>query len=438
MTPWTERRSYAATGRARKPFNALTPDSDFQRDRARIIHSAAFRRLQAKTQVLGVGEHDFYRTRLTHSLEVAQIGFGIGELLRARHADHAEYAAWIPGQCGIEAVCLGHDIGHPPFGHGGEVALNYSMRDHGGFEGNGQTLRITARLGEFSERDGYDLTRRTLLGLLKYPALFGELAGPRPAQNSATNLDAWRPPKCVLDSERDVLDWILEPFDAADRKRLRAFQPRLGKPGRTLHKPFDTTIMDVADDISYGVHDFEDAVALGLIGEKDWEAVDALIAAHPGTPLHADRDFYRASLFCGSTRRLKHAVSKLVEYFKGQVQLTEDADFTHPLLRLQAGMPQPAAAILDGFKDLVMARVITSPEVQTLEYKGQQLVVRLFEVLRENPQRLLPAATLRKFEEADAPERVICDYLAGMTDSHATRTYHKLFSPDVGSVFDRL
>ena len=101
-------------------------------------------------------------------------------------------------------------------------------------------------------------------------------------------------------------------------------------------------------------------------------------------------------------------------------------------------MPQPAAAILEGFKTLVMRRVILSPEVQTLEYKGQQLVVRLFEVLRENPQRLLPAATLRKFEAADMPERVVCDYLAGMTDSHATRTYHKLFSPEMGSVFDRL
>lgn len=438
MTPWTQRRSYAATGREPKPFNARTPDSDAQRDRARIIHSAAFRRLQAKTQVLGVGEHDFYRTRLTHSLEVAQIGFGISELFRARHADRPDYADWIPSQCGIEAVCLAHDLGHPPFGHGGETALNYSMRDHGGFEGNGQTLRLAARLGEYSEHDGFDLTRRTLLGLLKYPALYGELAGPRPPQDTATNLDAWRPPKCVLDSERDVLDWILEPFDAADRERLRAFAPRPGKSGRTLHKPFDTTIMDVADDISYGVHDFEDAVALGLIGEKDWEAIDALIAAHPDTPLHADRGFYRDGIFSGSTRRLKHAVSRLVEYFKGCVRLTEDPEFTHPLLRLQAEMTQPAATILGGFKDLVMARVITSPEVQTLEYKGQQLVVRLFEVLRENPQRLLPATTLRSFETAETPERVVCDYLAGMTDSHATRTYHKLFSPDVGSVFDRL
>ncbi|HPF34886.1 MAG TPA: anti-phage deoxyguanosine triphosphatase [Candidatus Krumholzibacteria bacterium] len=438
MTSWTQRRSYAATGREPKPFNARTPDSDFQRDRARIIHSAAFRRLQAKTQVLGVGEHDFYRTRLTHSLEVAQIGFGISELFRDRHADQPDYAEWIPSQCGIEAVCLGHDIGHPPFGHGGEVALNFSMRDWGGFEGNGQTLRITARLGEYSEHDGYDLTRRTLLGLLKYPALFRELAGPPPVQATATNLDAWRPPKCVLDSEADVLDWILEPFDAADRARLRSFTPRPGKPGKTLHKPFDTTIMDVADDISYGVHDFEDAVALGLIGEKDWQEIDALIAKHPDTPLHADRDFYRASLFSGSTRRLKHAVSKLVEYFKSEVRLSENADFTHPLLRLQATMPQPAATILEGFKTLVMRRVILSPEVQTLEYKGQQLVVRLFEVLRENPQRLLPAATLRKFEAAEMPERVVCDYLAGMTDSHATRTYHKLFSPEMGSVFDRL
>lgn len=113
--------------------------NDYARDRARIIHSAFFRRLQGKTQVLGLGESDFYRTRLTHSLEVAQIAGGIVEYLQEKYHGSNE-SQFIPPQNLIEAIGLAHDIGHPPFGHGGEVALNYVMRNNGGFEGNAQTL----------------------------------------------------------------------------------------------------------------------------------------------------------------------------------------------------------------------------------------------------------------------------------------------------------
>ena len=131
-------------------------DSQYQRDRARIIHSASFRALQSKTQVLGLGESDFYRTRLTHSLEVAQIGSGICEWLRNKpdNPPGPELEQWIPSLSLIEAICLAHDIGHSPFGHGGEVALNYMMKDDGGFEANGQTLRIVSRLGEYSPANG--------------------------------------------------------------------------------------------------------------------------------------------------------------------------------------------------------------------------------------------------------------------------------------------
>ena len=129
---------------------APAPDSQYQRDRARIIHGASFRSLQSKTQVLGLGESDFYRTRLTHSLEVAQIGSGICEWLRERSTLAPAERALVPSFSLIEAICLAHDIGHAPFGHGGEVAMNAMMREHGGFEANGQTLRIVARLGEYS------------------------------------------------------------------------------------------------------------------------------------------------------------------------------------------------------------------------------------------------------------------------------------------------
>ncbi|MGL4712962.1 MAG: dGTP triphosphohydrolase, partial [Shewanella sp.] len=141
--------------------------SPFQRDRARILHSAAFRRLQAKTQVLGVGMNDFYRTRLTHSLEVSQIGTGIAAQLRRKYP---QYKQLLCSMSLLESQCLAHDIGHPPFGHGGEVALNYMMRDHGGFEGNGQTFRILSKLEPYTLDFGMNLCRRTMLGILKYPA----------------------------------------------------------------------------------------------------------------------------------------------------------------------------------------------------------------------------------------------------------------------------
>ena len=142
---WTERKRNSDENYPIKPFNSSTSESQYQRDRARIIHSASFRRLQSKTQVLSLGESDFYRTRLTHSLEVAQIGSGICEHLKEIHKNNQEYVKWIPPISLIEAIGLGHDLGHPPFGHGGEVALNYFMKDYGGFEGNGQTLRRDRR-----------------------------------------------------------------------------------------------------------------------------------------------------------------------------------------------------------------------------------------------------------------------------------------------------
>ena len=165
--------------------------SPFQRDRARILHSAAFRRLQSKTQVMGSGQSDFYRTRLTHSLEAAQIGSGILAQIRNKYPQQSQQLFPTDDSL-IESLCLAHDIGHPPFGHGGEVALHYMMRNHGGFEGNGQTFRIVSHLEPFSENFGMNLTRRTLLGLIKYPQVIDELqCQPLPlAPNSTRQLKA--------------------------------------------------------------------------------------------------------------------------------------------------------------------------------------------------------------------------------------------------------
>ena len=144
--------------------------SAYERDYARVVHSAAFRRLQAKTQVLGVGDSDFYRTRLTHSMEVSQIGEGIARRLLGSADKDSDAAKILPDPILIRTICLAHDLGHPPFGHGGEIALNRCMIDHGGFEGNGQTLRIMALIEPYTEKHGMNLSRRSLLGVLKYPA----------------------------------------------------------------------------------------------------------------------------------------------------------------------------------------------------------------------------------------------------------------------------
>ena len=146
--------------------------SHFQVDRDRVLHSSAFRRLQSKTQVFWSGEYDFYRTRLTHSLEVAQIGRSICYWLK-KDSDQLSDDYWVDPEL-VEVICLSHDLGHPPFGHAGERSLNDFMRDFGGFEGNAQTLRLLSER-IFSNKKGMNPTRAFLDGVLKYKTLRGEL-----------------------------------------------------------------------------------------------------------------------------------------------------------------------------------------------------------------------------------------------------------------------
>src|SRR5690349_12695835 len=159
----------AASGKEAFDADTRTP---YQRDLGRIIHSASFRRLQTKTQVMGTGEGDFHRTRLTHSLEVGQIGRGIVWNLAARK--DAPYRDVLPSSELIEAICYAHDLGHPPYGHGGERALHSQMEEYGGFEGNAQTIRILTQLEKYYRREGIRGTRRLILGVLKYPVAYGE------------------------------------------------------------------------------------------------------------------------------------------------------------------------------------------------------------------------------------------------------------------------
>lgn len=436
---WQHRQSDTHNN-APKPFNANTNDSQAQRDRARILHCAAFRRLQAKTQIFNIGDHDFYRTRLTHSLEVAQIGSGICTHLRERHKDQTTYLEWLPSLCQIEAICLAHDLGHPPFGHGGEVALNYFMHAHGGFEGNGQTLRILTHLGEYSPKHGLDLTRRTLLGVLKYPMLHAQSGKTYPAKDANIsahiNLDAYKPPKSLLDDDKPAFDWILSALPEHDQATFCTLATKNNQQ-RPQHMSLDTSIMELADDISYGVHDLEDALELKLITLSQWNHY-VQDHADPEHPICKEHTFYNAALFGDDGRQRKRAISKLISYFIRHVELSSNGHFETPLLSLQASLPSQPNALLNLLKHCVFECVIKRQEVQGLEYKGQHMLVTLFDTLQQNPKRLLPRDVFAQYEQNNNPHRVICDYVASMTDRQATRLYHTLFSPDVGSIFDRI
>ncbi|GAB5390326.1 MAG: anti-phage deoxyguanosine triphosphatase [Alphaproteobacteria bacterium] len=416
--------------------------SEYEVDYSRIIHSSSFRRLQGKTQILAPGDSDYMRTRLTHSLEVGQIAGGIAARLRER------MAGLLPGSTFYHMLGFAHDLGHPPFGHGGETALNYCMRDAGGFEGNGQTLRILTRLEQYSKASGSNLTRRSLLGLIKYPVGWSKLAPdlPEPSPAMRANLTGWHPPKCHLDSETATVDWVLEPFSAEDRDQFRRYTPPDGvRPGKPLHKSVDCAIMEAADDISYGVHDLEDGIALSLIRRDQFDAAHPDIDLAPFCAWHNGRhsqDNLTTSrvtdMLFGSALMRKRAISRLISWFISQVGSQARGLFSHPLLDTGIDIAPEAKNLLTALQALVRDQVILSPNVQQLDYRGQQMVVDVFDALSSDPERLLPAELRPVLLASDDPQRVICDHVSALTDQGLARLYSRLFLPEAGSVFDRM
>lgn len=444
---WDDRRSdwIPRVGDARSPGDV---------DYARVVHSASFRRLQGKTQILNLGDSDFYRTRLTHSLEVAQVAGSLARQLRYDNTEHPA-AKYLPDLAMIQAIGFTHDLGHPPFGHGGEVALNYCMRNAGGFEGNGQTLRILSKLEKFSKDCGSDLTRRGLLGTLKYPVPFSRSNNPslKPRLIEGTSVirlidrKSAKPPKCYMDCEQDVVDWILQPLGSTEQDIFTTVVAEDGAHGSAIHKSFYCSIMDLADDISFGIHDFEDMIALGLITEEDFRAhvTSQACACHLDVlkANYADEfgnDIYGklADMLFRDSNSRKHAISRMVGFFIQSCSILTVEQFKDPMVRYRAQMAPGAKKFLKALKDIVFELVILSPSVQHLEFKGQQMVVAVFEALNAEPNALLPRDTLAKYNSSGGSPRVICDHVSGMTDAFLLKTYDRLYSPRMGSVFDRL
>lgn len=412
--------------------------SAFQRDKARILHSAAFRRLQAKTQVMYIGMHDFPRTRLTHSLEASQIGSSLVAHLSQQQPQISKTLGLSKSL--IESLCLAHDIGHPPFGHGGEIALNYMMRHHGGFEGNGQTFRIVTQIEAYTPNAGMNLSRRTLLGLLKYPVLMSS-ARREILPDDVTHFRhlptrQWLPAKALYDDDTAALDWLLDPLSESDRARFGQFSemPTTDRHGRSAFKSVDASIMEIADDIAYGVHDLEDAIVVGLINRELWLEQMFPKLQELGSSL-ADFDAVELTdhLFSSHHYERKAAIGSLVNRILTSTRLvSQDEQFESDLLAYKAQLAETEQQLLNALKHFIFTFVIRKPEMQVQEFKGQQIVMELFDALSVEPERLLPENTAARYQTAKRQglnaARVISDYLSGMTDAYAAKLHQDLFS----------
>jgi len=389
---------------------------EFARDRARVLHSSALRRLGAKTQVLSPSNGDYARTRLTHSLEVAQIGREMGVDL-GLNADL------------VDMACLAHDLGHPPFGHNGERALNEWAKDFGGFEGNAQTLRLLTRLepkvlGSDGRPVGLNLTRASLDATCKYPWTQTEAVVDPGADRSAKF--------GVYEDDRDIFEWV-----------------RQGAPG-TL-KCSEAQVMDFADDVAYSVHDFEDAIVSGFVelsviadpaARKEllekighWnggllaevqleEALENLMALE-----FWPRSFDHSWAALG---RLKNLSSALIGRFVGQTtDFIFDQASNEILTRFGSGVivPETVAAEISVLKGLVSA-FLMSHESRRPFYEWQRAILaELADALLASNGASLDPIQLVAWQVAGddaAKHRVVVDQIASLTDQSALNLHHKL------------
>ncbi len=373
----------------------------FARDRARVLHSAGLRRLAAKTQVLAPGADDFPRTRLTHTLEVAQIGRELGEALSAD-----------PDL--VETACLTHDLGHPPFGHNGEAALHEIAKDFGGFEGNAQTFRILTRLESktfLGERSvGLNLTRASLDASTKYPWGF----------------DGINPKFGYYLDDQEIFDWVR-------------------KYSEPNEKTFECQIMDFADDIAYSVHDVEDAIHSGLIDltslSSKTVSSDLFKIANDFYDGDFDSEFYKCQLdylltqdywvkeFDGSQKSLaslKNMTSNLIGYFAQKAeQATKNHYSNETLKRYEARLIledniKAQILILKSIANLFMMQRAGAQE----HYKRERLVIQeLFSLLAKDPSKMdrMFFENFKSAKDEISQKRAIIDQIASLTDASAYR-----------------
>ncbi len=385
--------------------------NQYQKDYSRLLHSESFRRLQGKMQVFPINMGDFHRTRLTHSLEVCQVGKSILWQLKHKYRNNKELLSWLPAEILLDTICLGHDLGHPPFGHGGEDILNQLMINSGGFEANAQTIRLVSKLEKYSLNSGMNLTRRALLGLIKYPVLYSDCLID----------DATLPPKCIYDADKPILNFITETFSEADREKFCSI-----KNNRAQYKALDTSIMELADDIAYSTHDLEDALIMQVIDKSIWlKAVRNSDKKLLEIPLVSE--IFAEIFIDQSSYKLKAAIAKLINFFVTSISINNNQNFEHPLLHYQAELSANAKLVLKFLRKLIFDNIINSPMSIQKIHQGHKIIKDLFYFFNDNPDKM-PDNTHDRFENSENKKRIVCDYIAGMTDNYAVKLHKELIA----------
>jgi dGTPase len=436
--------------------------SEFRRDFARLIHCPAFRRLQGKMQLFSGLESDFFRNRLTHSIEVAQVAKSLTLFLNDSPAICER--KWAIDLDLVELAGMAHDIGHPPFGHTGERVLNRLMADFDGFEGNAQTLRVLSRLCKKLDNDelqiqkpgrlllhqaedevavGLNLCSRSLASILKYDRLLSPKASK---------------PKGYYRSEAGLVRAIRQDVGARDDVPL---------------KTVECQIMDIADDIAYSTYDLEDAFKVDLLTPMSLlyppVEVKKTVCGKVGRDLGRDVGWDDAlfpvlrrifgSMFPSASSSpevssgFSHMVSRQwVEHGEYRTQLTSklvetaigavtiQPDDEAPALS-KVRMNDEAATRVSLLKNLTFELLVNTSRMRVVEHRGEQIVSTLFKVLKRGSNyRLMPHDYAFWYEQApaSAKPRVIADFIAGMTDRYAIEFYGRLTSKDFRSMFQPL
>nr|WP_236599902.1 dNTP triphosphohydrolase [Ramlibacter alkalitolerans] len=424
--------------------------SAFRRDYGRLLHSASFRRLQGKTQLFPGHESDFFRNRLTHSLEVAQIAKGIAQQINTTDGRFkGENAIDLDL---VEFAALAHDLGHPPFGHNGERALDDCMKQHGGFEGNAQTLRIVSRVEKkvydtqagsgddpcpIAEdgrdlRLGLNLTFRSLAAVLKYDSLI-------PAQRS--------------EGEKLCKGYYVSEKDLVEKVKASVGKPPEGRPFKTI----ECQVMDIADDIAYSTYDLEDAMKGGFthpldllaqVGdeklldeitaktkrevsdvarEEVFQALVDLLQLYEdnSTPIEA---YVQSKMVASSSVLRSKFTSELVGGFMRGVSVgpSDPEGLTFASLSVERG----TRIKIEALKHLNYLLTIMSPRLKVVEYRGYDVVQTLFATLTSSQGPLLLPDDVKeaysRLQDAGARHRLVCDFVAGMTDRYAVEFYARL------------
>jgi len=369
MEPLASYAAHSTQTRGRRHAEpSAAPRSEFQRDRDRIIHSTAFRRLEYKTQVFVNHEGDLFRTRLTHSLEVAQIGRTIARILNLNEDL-------------VEAVALAHDLGHTPFGHAGQDALNACMREHGGFEHNLQSLRVVDMLEErYAEFDGLNLTFEAREGILKH---------------------------CSLGNAEKLGD--------IGARFLNKQQPSL-----------EAQIANLADEIAYNNHDVDDGLRSGLITEEQLSEVQ-LFARHQGEV----RSLYPA--LTGRrvvTETVRRMINTLIIDLVNTTRINIENSGVQTLDDVRAAPPLAAfsPALLDEHRELkrfLHRHLYRHYKVARMSSKAGRIITDLYTAFTGDARLLPPEHQERESLEG---ARAVADYIAGMTDRYAMREHRRIFA----------